>query len=762
MQWEDYSGETLSLYIYDLQTQGDQTIQLTAGGSPFVIQQTGRDDLMKPMRPTTASISVVCNYQDMFDLTDNNRFRVILKRGVDVIWMGWLTADVLDQTFSSTNDELTYNAVDDLGHLESVNMAAHDTAVTLREIFQECIDSFINKGEGYATQYIHIGNAFPVVSNLDNTFGISTATGKWAYTNDNDDEVSMDSLYSIVSEFMTLFGCTLFSNGKDWFIISPADTKISSGVEMSSALSFANVTFSDYVQKAINSVHPTGSHGIVIYNPVNDISMRAGGDSLGKILPVVAPAQMKFLKSLIADEPYYMYPGSTAISPGQKISWKVVQYATSANKEIQMFRYETSQVDGVFAVGDAVSEDITDVDTQGKKNILWRYGACYLKEDYYNTGTSEDEGSGSDVGGSKYNYDFHQRLYLLNSELVGNTNGHHYYLGDFTVDDMPAAGGGTTYITMPTELYEEITRRLVQTFNKPLVAIRNMDGFNATQGGICISGNMWYGVEPTNSLHPEINQRGPVLTRRYDCQYIMICSLSIGGRYWYNGGTHKEKGYFYILRDDIDAPSSPTTFYTFRNTKTLLQNYICEGYSIPIADVSAAGRVEFCIYYIGAFEMSQDSRGYYKGVVHSNGYGIVENLEIEYCPPLDGEYNEVDVEIKKKAVKTGGVGSLEIDTPLCSGEVSADNSGTLYLKGKLGKMTAVDSPAAQYPEQITFDRAKGIYQKEQVMIELNHEQLGAVNPTERLVDNDGNTLALHYIEEQDVTTNTGNIVYIRK
>ena len=110
MEWEDWQGHDLSLFVYDIETESSDVVTMEPGDVPLVVEQTDRDEIMKPLRYTTARISVMSSFHDLIELTGDNRYRVVVKRGNDVVWQGWLTSDVLDQPFQTAEDEISYNA----------------------------------------------------------------------------------------------------------------------------------------------------------------------------------------------------------------------------------------------------------------------------------------------------------------------------------------------------------------------------------------------------------------------------------------------------------------------------------------------------------------------------------------------------------------------------------------------------------------------------------------------------------------------------
>ena len=754
MEWDDWQGRQLSLFVYDIETESSDVVTMEPGDVPLVVEQTDRDEMMKPLRYTTARISVISSFQDLIELTGDNRYRVVVKRGNDVVWQGWLTSDVLDQPFQTAEDEISYNAVDDLGHMSAVNLTDTATSLTLRGIFQQGIDSFRGKGAEYGTQYIYVGNGFPIVTSVDNTLDIITNIQEWKYK-DDEGKIVTAPLDDILKEMMKLMGCTLFSDGMDWYIVSPVDTQLSGGVEMDGSLSFAGVIFSDFTVRQFYSLKPMGSHKLTIFNPVNHVSMVSGGDEIGSILPEISSKKLKFLKAI---DPEFKYSGDQNDQTATQIGWKALQYVSPAGEdgEIQLFRYaanaqQSSQTQ--IVLGDEVSENISYTPYPEGKNIFWRVGACFLREDYYDTVSTIDEGSGDAF--DKKNYDFHERLYILTAEVVAS--GYDVRCYKNTIQHIQ------TEWTDYDKYVKEVMDTALMTWNKPMVTLRKRDGFTADSGGLCISCEIWRGWNYTSSYQniPQ-KMKGPLLVNKSGGLCIIVCLLRIGDQYWDGSQFIQTPCQFYMIAS-INGNTSNTEFSVINNTKELTQNYKCNGYSIPVTNL-ISGDVELNIYFVGQFTAIRDSStNYYSGTLADTGMlNIIKDFKVEYCPPLGEDFEEEKSESSRKSMNAGGIGDFNITTRLCSNDVKADNTGTLYLgSGKLGEMTAVDIQNAAVPEKITFERAKRLYQNNQELIELTIEITSNATPKERLTF-DGNVYVLHMVKNYDITTGIATIIYLKR
>ena len=754
MRWKDDGGHDLTVIIYDILSTGDTVTELVPGASPFVIRSQADEDVMRPVRYTSAVVTVICNYADILPMDDSKRYRIVFKRGSEVLWLGWLTSDVMYQGFSSVREEFSYNAVDDLGFMQSCNFSYDmGSFPTIKNIVTYASSLFRDKGEACA-QSLYIGNGMPVLTDIATTFAVSVNIGNYISSelDDSGNEVlSAYPLSAFFADLMSLFGCTISSNGVDWFISSPDDTlrtqAIPLGAGFAAAIDAASFT-EPFTSVTAESLDEAGNHTITIENPMKSVSVNAGdSDTSGNILPDMST---DFLVGNWYRDIVFRYTGDNNqyVQTPQAINWKAYNFISNILSGIFLHRYLLVK-DGDLAkatIGDEIAETDARLEVNtNQANILWAYGGCMLKEDYYNTSSTIDEGSGSGAG--KRNYEFHDRLYLIQAQfnhgMMDDAGRYQHLMEPFDV----------TGKDRPFDVYRDIMTIASAKMNRPMLTVRSTSVFVCRGGGLCITFDCWAGLpfqdDYSLPLGP-LKIKSAIVEGSLYTKYMVIASLKVGDRWWTDGTWKTSEGKLYILADDDGVI----------DTKILTENYTCEGYSINIGTSILSGKAELSIYGICAVSTEYVQRGW-QGKAMLPAMGMIEDVKIDYCPPLDDLLVAHDKELKKTQQGITGEDEYDIQTSLCSANERDQKFGTLYHGGKkLPKMSAEGYTGTAYPEILTLDRAGRLFFKSRRMITLTLAMDDMPDGGKRL-SYDGKEWMMLYVVSCNYTTGTITSVYLQ-
>jgi hypothetical protein len=230
---------------------------------------------------------------------------------------------------------------------------------------------------------------------------------------------------------------------------------------------------------------------------------------------------------------------------------------------------------------------------------------------------------------------------------------------------------------------------------------------------------------------------------------MVIASLKVGDLWWTDGTWKATEGKFYILADNDGVI----------DTKILTENYTCEGYSINIGTRILSGKAELSIYGICAVSTELVQRGW-QGKAMLPAMGMIEDVKIDYCPPLDDLLVAHDKELKMTQQGITGDDEYNVQTSLCSANERDQKFGTLYHGGKkLPKMSAEGYTGTAYPEILTLDRAGRLFFKSRRMITLTLTMDDMPDGGKRL-SYDGKEWMMLYVVSCNYTTGTITSVYL--
>lgn len=697
-QFSDVHGEVYTVRIFDANTKEteEKIGTLIFSDSPFVINNVrDGDELYLPFVRQTAKLQILSKYTELLNVDSNTRYKVSVWKGKYMvpIWFGFVISEARNQKYDSQLSEITYNLVDELSTMANVKIergTKHDLC------FVDYLQKFLCKiGADESDRFLCVGESVQELKTERETFNALLAQiSNTAFTTGNtlnQEEDEFESYATLVKEFMTLLGLTMWSDGVNWYVGTYRDEEF-----QRVPFSFLDSShFETELEKSqtyyigLNNgrkVQMVDDQSYFLSQKADEITFISGTSSADKdILSDVSS------KNLLPGK--FVETTSHERGPENEFPWVYVQYRSNEKTGIKLYRREFMPSVGVV-FGDEVDEGTEEVGVPG---------AYLLREDYYDTKNEEDPGTGS--GKDKYNYQLNDRLYIRQTKYKNN-------LGIY-------AHGVVSSVDLYNQVYQDeryaklvANKMIPEVCTVPLVRIYNKKAFLFNGGGICISFQM-----ASTQQHPELaplKATGSILGN-------LVCSLRIGSGYWDGTGWKSTKQLFSVQVQDKDEQTNKGMI-DVTNTKTLSMPFSCKGYAIPLPD-NFFGDVEFCIYgcvRTGAQvndKLSQSPQ--WEAIVDFADYLLyIENLKVEYCPKYEEMQGVIDnqKELKKKV---GGEGQkIEFKTRLHTDVQIERSAGAITRDGEIVK-SCINQSYEGSVEQLTFDRLVDLYSKTNEYIELH-------------------------------------------
>ena len=272
-RFKSLNGTDYSINIYDATYSGSTPVELTGAANPFETQEDAGDDVLKPVRTSTGTISLVNinGLNDLIPATPKARY-VTLTSGNDTLWQGYIQQAQFTQQWQSVPYVVELPVVSALGILSGPQIEKGE--IPSRARIAEYFRQAILKSGGTYTQIV-----FPA------EIGV-TANGTWdafwrfgiqernwfTYKNENvldADESRFDGVtwLEMMESMLEAFGYTMYERGTVIYILSRTATN------------YLGITMSDLSKLADNDeITPT-----TITPSTIQISSLQIGDSNGTI-----------------------------------------------------------------------------------------------------------------------------------------------------------------------------------------------------------------------------------------------------------------------------------------------------------------------------------------------------------------------------------------------------------------------------------------------------------------------------------------------
>ena len=229
-RFKSLNGTDYSINIYDATYSGSTPVELTGAANPFETQEDSNDDVLKPVRISTGTISLVNinGLNDLIPATPKARF-VTLTSGNTTLWQGYIQQAQFTQQWQATPYVIEMPVVSAIGILSGRQI--QKDAIPARARIAEYFRQAIAESGGTYTQII-----FPAEVGV-------TADGSWdafwrygiqernwfTYKNENvldKDETRFDgvSWLEMMESMLEAFGYTLYEQGTTIYILSRTAT----------------------------------------------------------------------------------------------------------------------------------------------------------------------------------------------------------------------------------------------------------------------------------------------------------------------------------------------------------------------------------------------------------------------------------------------------------------------------------------------------------------------------------------------------------
>lgn len=674
-----HKGLPVTVNIYDTESTTSKRTTLTPSANPLTITMQSSDNPMEPVRYTSAKINVLCKPGEVLELTNNLRYFVqIVQDDDNNIFTGFLRAEAYTQGYSSIEETFTYNAVDFLGASEGIKL--NEETLSFADVIRHMAKTLTDVHD--VSSLLYVGDSLPRkdAASVITTLNLKTRAENWRQEDEDKRVQTYASVLDFIREWCTFFGMTAFCNGEDLYIGSADDTgrhNIGMLTNLATGTPLAD-TFSPMGAMSFAYLTPTGQHTIDYKQPAQKVEMTFGGDSYDSSALPVLDAESRETRF------YHQWWASDrrAVSPVTRngFPWFVLYTDNVPDSGIVVRRMKIRN--GRYEPTDAYPPYFYPNMDNFDRGCA---GAALIRTDYWNTGTP-DEGQGEGV--RPWNYDFKDVLYIWGKDFSA-TEGNELEIED-----------GRPFSTYD-EASADTRNRLAALTPYYVVRMQSSGPVAFSKGGLCFSMN---DVAGENRMPLRVETFQDKNHRRK-----MLCSLSIGNKYWDGKQWSGPEAKFYITlgKGERSAYHNNGGFEVI-NTKSLDQLYTCTGYSIPI-DGYMTGQLDFRIYcvveeVINANQNPDAQLSWYVATVYSHELYQITDLRIEYCNAIDYTITkQKDPTRRLYETNTGGMGEVSAQTTLSSGEQVAENFG--IVEGTT-KMTNVPTALTGSAETLTFDRMK--------------------------------------------------------
>ena len=308
LEWEDWQGAACRLDIVDSETVRKDVVQLTPGATPFKTERDDDESPLAPLRDGTGTISVVGNHETLakLEVTSGCRYRVRLTRGGAVAWCGWLTGDVISQSYATAPDEFSLQCIDDVGALDLWKMTQQDFAkdgneytgnmnpVRISDVLAEC---FCHVNGAYAEPSSGAKDTltfvFPVECGTD-LWQLKSCVRRLAFFTDKDTEneededtsgafLEADSCRTALEKICTATGWSCSAQGLKIVFTSPRGS--GSNVELTFAELYAGTIPESSAAVGTLAPTPLGAHEISRYRGLHKGCVRAEVETFSDLIP---------------------------------------------------------------------------------------------------------------------------------------------------------------------------------------------------------------------------------------------------------------------------------------------------------------------------------------------------------------------------------------------------------------------------------------------------------------------------------------------
>lgn len=171
-----------------------------AGDSPFIVNYAGGDTLYEPVKTSTATIKIVSNHYLEHILSPYaHGTKVELLEGNKLVWVGYLTPKIYDQSWVNEFEEIDLEAADCLSSLQYFDYEELNSKGLVS--FKQILDFIVDKCEAISGYY------WPQSKRLDDVYLTPSDLGVYEknfFTNDTDEPWKCDEVLFEICQFLGL------------------------------------------------------------------------------------------------------------------------------------------------------------------------------------------------------------------------------------------------------------------------------------------------------------------------------------------------------------------------------------------------------------------------------------------------------------------------------------------------------------------------------------------------------------------------------
>lgn len=122
VQWGDPLGNGYLAEIFRPGDTGDGLTRYAAGRNAFQLEEDDETDMLRALRVTTGKLDVVAKVADLVVPTRDDEWRFRLRQNGVTVFTGWLKCEAMEMPLSSDYEEFTYTVIDNLECLKCRKM----------------------------------------------------------------------------------------------------------------------------------------------------------------------------------------------------------------------------------------------------------------------------------------------------------------------------------------------------------------------------------------------------------------------------------------------------------------------------------------------------------------------------------------------------------------------------------------------------------------------------------------------------------------
>lgn len=219
----DDNGNYCTVHIKKAGYTGAET-EVTPGGEPVIIKWVGEtDDFTEHIKASECYIEFISDtslqYLSLF-IEPVKTFEVIIYRGIDPIWNGWVNPEFYSEPFIHAPYPTSIHCTDGLAELKNIPFPIPGyTSSDFKQTAMSYISTCLKQIGGDSTKDIY--NAVNVITNTPTDGIVSARVMEYLYFDYRamqDETGAMWSCWDVLNEILSAFNARLYQSGYQWWI----------------------------------------------------------------------------------------------------------------------------------------------------------------------------------------------------------------------------------------------------------------------------------------------------------------------------------------------------------------------------------------------------------------------------------------------------------------------------------------------------------------------------------------------------------------